>query len=275
MSYMDTAPLNSENQLLAALRDFDHWVLWRLVDDRKVPYQPNGSKASSTNPATWSSYADASAALAGGKYGGIGFVLTANDPFTCIDLDATDDAVILQRQTKTFNELFPIAYAELSPSGRGAHLWVRGAVETRKGDKIEVYSDARYMTVTGQAFPGRNLPLPEAQAQLNDLIAALDRTKPKNTSVATGQDFPELRTDDEVLGLVLADAVAHNGLSFTTITTTSTARSAQHSHVDLCPDSPFALRPASQSGRCTVGSMHYPPASSRNTALSTKDPAPP
>lgn len=199
------------NQLLAALAPIPQWVLWRSeqVDGRltKVPYQPNGKYASSTNPATWSSYADASAAMAGGGFDGLGFVLTASDPFTCIDLDATDDTSILARQAQVYNELFPTAYVEFSPSGRGAHLWVRGTVDTRKGDKIEVYSAARYMTVTFRDCEGRNLPLPEAQTQLDELIAALDRIKPKKTSVGIGQDFPELRTDDEVRSLVLADAV--------------------------------------------------------------------
>jgi hypothetical protein len=68
---------------------------------------------------------------------------------------------------------------------------------------------------------------------------------------------------------------AHNGPPFITMVTTSSATGANPPFAHLCLDSSFTLRPASESGRCTVGSMHYPPTPSQNITLSAKDPAPP
>src|SRR6266446_5842473 len=60
------------------------WIVWRLdwrADRRgggkwtKTPYQPSGRNASSTDPSTWSNFADALTAYATGEFSGIGFVL--------------------------------------------------------------------------------------------------------------------------------------------------------------------------------------------------------
>src|SRR5262245_60044742 len=66
----------------AEMREADRWVLWRLVwvPDKKgggkwskVPYRPNGRKASSTNPKTWSPFSDVADAYGRDEYDGIGF----------------------------------------------------------------------------------------------------------------------------------------------------------------------------------------------------------
>jgi putative DNA primase/helicase len=42
------------------------------------------------------------------------------------------------------------SYAEVSPSGKGVHVIVKGKVaQGRRRNKIEVYSSSRYMTMTG------------------------------------------------------------------------------------------------------------------------------
>jgi hypothetical protein len=198
-----TLPENQDSHLLAELRQWAQWVVYRYPD--KAPRKTNGELAEIDNPATWTTYEAAKAAVGTNGIDGIGFVLTAECGLTCVDLDATDDAAIQARQTQIYSELFPTAYAERSPSGKGVHLWMRGHVASRKASKIEVYSAGRYMTITGDVVAGRNLPLPDAQENLIDLIAALDRISGK-TAASPTYDFPELRTDDEVRGLVLADA---------------------------------------------------------------------
>ncbi|MBI2225933.1 MAG: hypothetical protein HYU44_13525, partial [Betaproteobacteria bacterium] len=46
------------------------------------------------------------------------------------------------------------SFTEISPSGTGLHVFVRGTVSRAlKGEQIEVYSDARYIAVTGHRCP--------------------------------------------------------------------------------------------------------------------------
>jgi len=68
--------------------------------------------------------------------------------------------------------------------------------------------------------------------------------------------------------------IAPDGLPFTTMATTPCVPTAQPSRAGPYLDS-FALRPASKSGRCTVGSMLHQPACSRNATPSSETPAPP
>jgi primase-polymerase (primpol)-like protein len=69
---------------LDKLKTFPNWVLWKLVLAKnkwtKVPYQPSGRKASSTDPVTWSTYRSVIDAV--DRYDGIGFVIemTAKSP---------------------------------------------------------------------------------------------------------------------------------------------------------------------------------------------------
>src|SRR5262245_30606533 len=58
-----------------------NWVLWRYLPPkssngkwRKVPFQPNGATASTTDRSTWSRFDECCAAYAQGGCDGIGFV---------------------------------------------------------------------------------------------------------------------------------------------------------------------------------------------------------
>jgi putative DNA primase/helicase len=54
-----------------------------------VPYQANGERASSTDPATWRSYAEVCQVWREhpDRYSGIGYVFSAEDPYCGVDLD--------------------------------------------------------------------------------------------------------------------------------------------------------------------------------------------
>ena len=47
---------------------------WVLYDTNKIPHQPSGRKASSTDPGTWTTFDDAVANLNG--FAGVGIILT-------------------------------------------------------------------------------------------------------------------------------------------------------------------------------------------------------
>lgn len=157
----------------AALRSRDQWVLWRDENGVKMPYSVTGRKASSTNPATWSTYDRVRAVETKGGYSGIGYVFTADDPFTGIDLDdVITDGTIAPWAQAIIDEAG--SYAEISPSGNGVKLWVIGAIPTSaKSAHIELYDRSRYFTVTGQRLKGSPLEVKPAQALLDRLHAQI------------------------------------------------------------------------------------------------------
>lgn len=138
--------------LPAQLRESDRWVRYRLVrrGDRvtKPPIQCDGRAAKSTDPSTWSSYADAKRSTAGD---GLGFALGAG--FACIDIDGCLTGGVPDDRAVRLLELNPDAYVETSPSGTGLHIWgtaPEGPGRTRSD--FEFYSAGRYITVTGNVF---------------------------------------------------------------------------------------------------------------------------
>ena len=183
------------------LRKYVQFVVWRYEDTHgpkptKVPYCPHSHRlASVTDPSTWGSYDQACAAAATpGMYSGIGFVLTEHDPFTFIDLDDTKgDVQAVKHQTKIFEEF--ASYAEISPSGKGLHIIVKGHLPSgRRRSSVEIYSSARYMTMTGDVY--RDAPIAEHQELLDALWAQMGEGKNATAFYAGIEQATD--TDDEV-----------------------------------------------------------------------------
>jgi putative DNA primase/helicase len=128
------------------------WVMWRAVGEKpdKVPYSARtGRRASSTDLMTWSTFEEALDAYENGEYAGLGFVFSSGDPYTGIDLDGCVEA---------YGQIAPWAleiiqhfdsYTELSATGTGLHVIVKGEVPNRRKDGVENYSSKRFFTVTG------------------------------------------------------------------------------------------------------------------------------
>ena len=129
----------------ARLRDADRWV--RHVSKR--PVMPDGSVASSTDPASWSSFGEAMGGAAGD---GVGFVLNG-DGVVCVDLDGCVEDGRPSAWAQRILDLFPGAAVEVSLSGRGLHVWGVGPNVSRifelDGKRVEVYADKRYIAMTG------------------------------------------------------------------------------------------------------------------------------
>jgi putative DNA primase/helicase len=134
------------------LRVRPQWVVWQAVGDKpdKVPYSARtGRKASSTDLMTWSTFEEAAGAYENGEYAGLGFMFSSADPYTGIDLDNCVDkdgkiALWALEIVRYFD-----GYTELSASGTGLHIIVRGDVPNRRKGDIEIYSSKRFFTVTG------------------------------------------------------------------------------------------------------------------------------
>ncbi|MBI2868378.1 MAG: hypothetical protein HYX96_00940 [Chloroflexi bacterium] len=196
-------PLRPDN-IPQELRDRPQWVAWQLVHrdgqskPTKIPKNPkNGNNASSTDPYTWGAFDQALAFHGSGKADGIGFVFSAKDPFTGIDLDKCRDAKIgeIEPWAKKIIQSFD-SYHELSPSGSGVHIIVQGKLplEGRKTGQVEMYDDARFFTVTGHRLPNSPLAIEERQEELTRIHA---------------QTFPEATTEKAAAkqgGVIIDDA---------------------------------------------------------------------
>ena len=144
-------PVKAEN-IPGELKVRPQWVLWKAVGDKpdKVPYSArSGRRASSTDLLMWSTFQEALEAYESGEYAGVGFVFSSADPYTGIDLDDCVDgdgeiALWALEIVRYFD-----SYTELSATGTGLHIIVRGNVPNRRKDEVEVYSSKRFFTVTG------------------------------------------------------------------------------------------------------------------------------
>lgn len=194
------------------LKALPQWCLWRAEDigaakPTKIPYSINGSKASIISPQHWSSFDDVCEAFKGGHYSGIGFVFTANDPYIFIDLDKTDDPLIMDRQRKLFMEFN--SYSELSPSGVGLHIIAKGPAlpNGRKRYSIEIYSDSRYATFTGNTY--HNVGIRDCYNEVISLWEQLGTNAPQQL-IYKG-DVDEKQSDEEIIRIA---SEAANGEKF-------------------------------------------------------------
>lgn len=197
------------------MKQYRQWIIWRFEDTdapkpTKVPYSPVNHKRVSVQDANnWGSFEDCVQILntPNSMYAGLGFVLTKNDPYTFIDLDDSNgDQAVGDRQQLIYNEFN--SYSEWSPSGIGCHIIVKGWIPSgRRRSKIEIYSDARFMTMTGNVI--RNAPI----SDYNQLINALyDQMGAGSTNAAAMYgDSPQVMEDQSVLDMA---ASAVNGDKF-------------------------------------------------------------
>jgi len=228
-----------------AARILPHWVLWKVEDREKkptkVPYTVHGARASSTASHTWAAFDEVKKAFDNGGYAGIGFVFTPQAGIVGIDLDHCRDpstgriddwAVDITRRLNS--------YTEVSPSGAGLHVLVRGKLPEdgkgqkkglngpgyRKGAAIEVYATGRYFTVTGDRVEDLPADIEGRQAELDALFVELFRSEPVpgpagegpvHTHTAPGRSY---LTDEQVVDLA---SRSKNGDEFKALFSGSTA----------------------------------------------------
>jgi hypothetical protein len=169
------------------MQDHAQWVAWGPDPESGRAKCPliigaTSRRASSTDPATWRTFSDAAkhherhAALGVGA----GYVFTPTDGLVFLDFDhCLDDVGALKTWARPLVVPFVgQTYVERSPSGHGLHVFARGnAAPPRSrfpvGDgSVEVYTHARYSTVTGDIYQGSG-QLAEAQNAIDALIGSL------------------------------------------------------------------------------------------------------
>ena len=118
--------------------------------DGKRPVMVDGSAASSTNPATWASFAE----VQSGAGDGFGVVLDGSG-LGCYDFDNCFDGDVLKPAVREFiaGIAYPIVYVERSMSGNGLHVFVEA--EKQRGfrrDGVEFYAWGRFIRTTLDPF---------------------------------------------------------------------------------------------------------------------------
>ncbi len=116
------------------LRERRQWVAWNMEARKtggkptKVPKNPNtGGNAMADKPETWGSF-DAAVKMAEQRgWSGVGFEFSADDQYAGVDLDncRNRETGEIQPWAKTIIGTLS-SYAEISPSGYGLKMWVRG-----------------------------------------------------------------------------------------------------------------------------------------------------
>jgi hypothetical protein len=153
MSLPEFYPERIPNELAA----LDQWV---TASPDKIPHTPgSGLRASPTNRVDWGTLKAATAA-ARQRGHRLGFCLTDADPFVLIDLDKCRSAETgdLEPWASDIIDQFPGTYMEISASKTGIHilgLTTRPLPPNgRKRGRIEMYTDRRYVMLTGDTIPG-------------------------------------------------------------------------------------------------------------------------
>jgi len=177
-----------------ALRTIPRWTLWNYVEVgegeskrwSKLPVQPSGKAASSTNASTWTDFHSAEAAYLTCKFDGIGFVFTKDDHIVGVDMDDCFDEKTNQFTDPTLEAIANKieGYMEISPSGTGVKIFTLGDIPSAFVDHnigLEVYKMGRYFTVTGQKIRGE---LPTELQDFTDII-------PERTVRLTGDAFAD------------------------------------------------------------------------------------
>lgn len=187
---------------LAHLRDEPCWVAWGYVWKNgrwtKPPFNPRtGRPASISDPATWATFDVAVDGADRHVLAGVGLVLTGGD-IIGIDLDdcITDAGTFSPLAAEIIG--YGESYAEVSPSGEGIRIFIRGKIESALKDDatgVEVYSTGRYLTVTGDQVDGTPSEIRLAPRTLDKLTAivggAREAKRPKSNGKvhAAGDDF--------------------------------------------------------------------------------------
>lgn len=182
------------------LKLIKQWVCWREEPDperpkpKKVPIAPlNLQKASSTNRASWGTFAQAQFHLDNPTIAGIGFVLSGEDPYSCIDLDKCRDPAtgILEDWAEAIVDQVR-SYTEVSCSGTGVHIFVRGmpvGVRRRVG-QVEIYSQKRFIAMTGEVYKG----LGDIEDRQAELQAVYEQHLGRNSVVGATASSASIKT---------------------------------------------------------------------------------
>ena len=192
------------------LKALDQWVIHK----GKRPYQPDGRDAKAGQPDTWTNFERAVWAQERGSFDGIGFQFATGGGLVGVDLDTVRDpttGVVDPLAEEIIKRLD--SYTEISPSGYGFHIiakadvalqWNKKKLESNgiqrvdidpktgearcdkdgkprmKRPEIEMYSEGRYFTMTGNVYEGH--------MQINERADAVQELHNRWMKLPAGED---------------------------------------------------------------------------------------
>ena len=205
----------------APMRTGAHFVRYKLAQPnqhgkrKKIPYLPaEDRRARIDDSSTWGTFEECAANV--GRHGtdGVGLVLPG-DGLICIDLDGVRDSEsgCIADRAMAIIERFD-SFTEVSPSGTGVHIWVRGRLPfdgRNLGNGYEIYQRGRFIALTGEAAPGPERPLRECQDQILwflDSVSALNDYASDASVLESRANSTEARVVPQIS---LADRLAQAG----------------------------------------------------------------
>ncbi|MDW4483694.1 DNA primase, partial [Staphylococcus saprophyticus] len=203
----------NEEEIPEELKQLDKWVLWRAewIEKQqvysKVPYSTDGYKASSTNVSTWLEFQDVfSLCDSDEQYNGIGFVLSDDDNYICLDIDDAVNHDTGQLKTDLAIEMTELTYCELSPSGTGLHCFFKGVLPDNRKKKrtdldIELYDTGRFMTVTGHTIGQSEIC--DDQETINNIVERYFKMEESQNTITYDPNHKSNLSDEEVLNIML------------------------------------------------------------------------
>jgi hypothetical protein len=174
------------------------WVCWRREvikgKETKVPYQPNGYRAASNKPSTWSTYAECAAVSQL-----VGIVL--GDGIVGVDFDRCCDAFEGKFTPGSREMVIALdSYGEYSPNGFGAHVLLvadmpgDGKPIVRPGPdfkQIEIKGSGFYFTYSARHLSKTPSDLMPRQAQLDTLCKRVLGTVQSKPGLAVSSNEEE------------------------------------------------------------------------------------
>ncbi|MDA2911939.1 phage/plasmid primase, P4 family [Nitrospiraceae bacterium AH_259_D15_M11_P09] len=204
----------------AALKAPPQWVCWgekhRQGKPTKVPINPTtGKPAKVDDPSTWGTFEDALARYECAVLAGIGFVITAKDPFVGVDLDHCRNAGTGELEPTAAQIVRRLdSYTEVSPSGEGVHIWVRAHLPSSvKQNGIEMYGKRRYFTMTGRHLSGTPLTIEERSEEVAKLHKQVTAGKDGAATAPTGGDKRIREGERNIILTSMAGTMRQKGFS--------------------------------------------------------------
>ncbi len=182
------------------LKGYRQWVVWKLETTQdnqekgkkptKIPYSPLTHRKSGVNDsyqATWGTFEEACIAFSTGKYSGIMLNITDSDPFVVIDFDHCVAGGEINEEVEGYIQSLD-SYTEISPSGTGIHVIVRGKKPGSRCKKqwpdyeVEMYEHGRFITITGHVVDEKHFVNQDQDALQALYNERLPENKPKVTN---------------------------------------------------------------------------------------------
>ena len=171
---------------------------WLVCANDKIPHRIDDKGQifrTSVTSGNYNSFSEARSYALKNKCN-IGFVLTKNDPFCCVDFDVKEG--ITKRELHYFSNIIALAasYSELSLSGKGVHLWLKANIGAGKRfSGIEIYSQERFIICTGHSI--NNVTFSELNNTIIPIIKQREPFKIKDGALILSKLFSKFKNDSD------------------------------------------------------------------------------